>query len=126
VALGEAIGIDCLRADHTRAVDIPIAIRRRGAERKIILLGTSMATFRDPGLIKLIADAHHWFELITRGTARTVRDLARKVHIDEGDVSRSLPLAFLALDIVEMILDRKQPPEFRAEKLKRLHTLAKS
>jgi len=46
--------------------------------------------------------------------------------VDEGDVSRFLPLAFLAPDIVEAILRGEQPVSLTAEKLKRLRNLPKS
>jgi len=42
------------------------------------------------------------------------------------DVSRFLPLAFLAPDIVEAILAGRKPVELTSEKLKRLRNLPKS
>ena len=56
----------------------------------------------------------------------TVRDIAREVGVDEGDVSRFLPLAFLAPDIVEAMRAGRQPVELTPEKLKRLRILSKS
>ena len=58
------------------------------------------------------------------GEVGSVREIARQENFSEGDVSRFLPLAFLAPDIVEAIVAGKQPPEMTAGKLKRLRFLA--
>ena len=97
-------------------------MRRRGVESKIILLANNAAA-PDEKLIKLIADTHHWINLLSSGKANSVRDIAKQVGVDENDVSRFLPLAFLAPHIVETILAGKQPPELTVGKLKRLKSL---
>ena len=68
---------------------------------------------------------YQWVERIAKGEITTVRDIARQEGVDEGDVSRFLPLAFLAPDIVEAILAGRQPVELTPEKLKRLRNLPK-
>ncbi len=103
-------------------IEIPMKMRRRGVESKIILLANNAAA-PDEKLIKLIADTHHWINLLSSGKANSVRDIAKQVGVDENDVSRFLPLAFLAPHIVETILAGKQPPELTVGKLKRLKSL---
>ena len=39
----------------------------------------------------------------------TIREIARREHLDGSDVGRFLPLAFLAPDVVETIVAGKQP-----------------
>ena len=106
-------------------LDLPIAIRRRGVESKIVLQGVSGPVLPSIGLIDLVSDTYQWVERIAKGEINTVRDIAREVGVDEGDVSRFLPLAFLAPDIVEAILVGRQPVELTPEKLKRLRILPK-
>ena len=65
----------------------------------------------------------NWFDQLATGKSATVRELALQNNVDENDISRFLPLAFLAPDIIEIIIAGKQPPELTAEKLKRLKSL---
>ena len=74
-------------------------------------------------LIEVVAKGSIWFEEIASGQSTTVRDIAKREGIDEGDVSRMMSFAFLAPDIVEAILDGKQPVELTAERLKRAGSL---
>ncbi len=104
----------------------PMSVRRRGVAQKIILHSNTEATFHDDRLIRLVRDAHQWLMKITSGQVRSVRQIAHEANRDEGDVSRSLPLAFLAPDIMEAILKGKQPVELTAEKLRRLRRLPPS
>ena len=52
----------------------------------------------------------NWFDQLATGKSATVRELAVQNNVDENDVSRFLPLAFLSPEIVEIIIAGKQPP----------------
>ena len=109
------------QSDGLMDVTVPIALRRRGVEAKLVLRpAEGGAAAPDQNLIKLIARAHDWLDQLTAGECGSVREIARREDIDESDVSRFLPLAFLAPDIVESVMAGKHPPELTAEKLKRL------
>ncbi len=54
---------------------------------------------------------------------KSVRDLAERQGVNQGDVSRILPLGLLAPDIVEAILAGHQPIELTASRLKRIRDL---
>ncbi len=97
--------------------------RRRGIETKILVNAPAAVQPPDRKLIALVARSRHWIERLARGDAGTVREIARREGVDEGDVSRFLPLAFLAPDIVEAILAGRHPPDLTAERLKRLPVL---
>jgi site-specific DNA recombinase len=102
------------------AFEIPAQVRRRGVEAKLIIAGSKdRATVPDGGLMTVIADAHRWIEELASGTARSVRDLARRHGRDAGEVSRTLPLAFLAPDLIEAIVAGRQPIELTPRRLKR-------
>jgi len=71
----------------------------------------------DETLIRSVARAHHWFEQLKAGQARSIRDIAEREQLSTSYVMRYLRLAFLAPDIVEAILDGRQPPGISVRKL---------
>ena len=77
----------------------------------------------DQGLLTLVAQARCWAGELKMGVANSVTDLAERHCVDRGDLSRILPLAHLAPDIVTAILEGRQPVELTASRLKRLSTL---
>ncbi len=108
----------------THQIEAPITLRRRGVETKIILAHADSASVSpDRNLVMLIARARLWFDALASGACGTVREIASVFEVDESDVSRFLPLAFLAPSIVEAIVDGRQPIGLTAERLKRLPKL---
>ena len=77
----------------------------------------------DPVLIALVRQADEWMRAINCGQAMSVRDLAGQKAVDRGDVSKALPLAYLAPDITQAILEGRQPVDLTAFRLKRIGAL---
>ncbi len=99
----------------------PIHLKRRGVEAKLVIEAARDRPPRpDQKLIALVAKAFLYMDDLAEGRAATVRELARQNKINEADVSQTLPLAFLAPDIIESILSGRQPLELRAHRLKRI------
>ena len=71
----------------------------------------------------LIADARNWVRRLLNGEVASIRALARELDLDHRHVTRALPLAFLAPDIVEAILEGRQPVHLTARKLERTDAL---
>jgi hypothetical protein len=93
----------------TITVFIPMAWRRRGG-RKVIVAppGCDDWTPRpklDPALVKALARAHRWQQLLESGQYGTLAELADAERISRSYVSRVLRLTLLAPDVVERILD---------------------
>lgn len=113
--------------DHGRAVTVrvPISIRRRGA-RKLVLAPdgrnvTAGAVSRhiDNAMVKAIARAFRWREMLESGEYATVREIAYAEKINETYVGRILRLTLLAPEIVEAILKGSQPASLQLENLVR-------
>ena len=93
----------------------PISIRRRGG-RKLVLApdGTNVTTAPvrrhiDNAMVKAIARAFRWREMLENGTHATIAEIATAEKINETYVGRMLRLTLLAPNIVEEILGGRQP-----------------
>jgi len=97
---------------------------RRGVEAKLVMQARSGSpTPRDAKLVSLLADAQRWIDDLGQGRAVSLRHLARQYKRDVGEISRTLPIAFLAPDIVEAILHGRQAIEFTPRQLLRIGTM---
>ena len=83
------------------------------------MAGKGKAAEADDKLIGLVTQTHRWFAEIRDGRVVSVRDLAYRHGVDRGDVSRVLPLVFLAPDFVEAIPAGRQPDGLSATALRR-------
>jgi hypothetical protein len=103
-------------AAHSLSVRVKLTIRRRGG-RKIVVMpegevptGPAPARDRiDPTLVKALARAHRWKRLLESGRYASISEMAAAEKIDRGYLGRILLLTLLAPDIVEAILDGRQP-----------------
>jgi DNA invertase Pin-like site-specific DNA recombinase len=99
---------------------VAVQLRRRGIEAKLVVHSShGRPKTPDPKLVLLLADAHRWLDDLVTGRVASLRELARRYNRDKGEASRTLPLAFLAPDIVEAILQGHQPVDLTPHRLKR-------
>src|SRR5918993_5240404 len=102
---------------ETLTIRIPMRLQRRGG-RKLIMTpdGAAVQTPKprpDETLTKALVRAHRWRRRIESGRARSITDLAEQEGVTVAYVCRLLPLTCLAPDIVEAILDGRQPRGLR-------------
>jgi hypothetical protein len=62
-------------------------------------------------MVKAIARAFRWRDMLESGEYATVREIASAERINETYVGRVLRLTLLAPDIVEAVLGGRQPAE---------------
>ena len=103
-------------------ISIPVAFEQRGG-RKQIIVPPGMADWQpranrcDNSLINALAKAHLWRRLIESGKYSSAAELSRAEGINESYLCRVLRLTLLAPDIVEAILDGRQPRTLELQSL---------
>jgi len=96
-------------------------LERSGSAVRLVLApdaADERPAHRDESLIKAVARAHVWHERLVRGEVHSLRAIATELGVNERYVSRILRCAFLPPDIVEAILEGRQPPQLTVEKLR--------
>ena len=102
---------------------VPFSLRRRGVEAKLIFGDHQQANMVDPILFSTIANAHAWFQELASGRKSSINDIALEKGLAANEISRLLPLAFLAPDIVEAITTGRQPVDLTVKRLTRCESL---
>lgn len=98
---------------------IPMAIRRRGVEMRLVLSGAGdTGTGKlDPVLIRAISRARGWFDGLADGRHGSIGEIAADEGVSDRYISQLLPLAFLAPAIIDAILAGRQPAELTLDSL---------
>jgi site-specific DNA recombinase len=97
-------------------------IKRCGGEIRLVVppdLTGQVPAHPVPSLLKALARGRQWYEWVVAGEVSGRRSIAHRVGFDERHVSQILECAFLAPDIVEAILDGRQPPDLTWRRLTR-------
>lgn len=121
--LAEKLRIKPLKAaTSTKTHHTPIHIQPHSNKMKLKLPGQPLPNEQsDDRVIQLIAKAHHWFEMLRTGTAKSINELASEEGVSASDISRYLTLAFLDPNLLESTLEyRSRAGQASAEIKKRL------
>ena len=113
---------------RTLTVRVPLTLRKRGGRKEVVAPdGATWGTPRprvDNTMVKAIARAHRWKRLLESGRFASVTELAEAEKINQSYLCRVLRLTLLAPDIVEAILDGRQPPGIQLDVLLNRHPVA--
>jgi hypothetical protein len=123
--LGHDVPSPASEDPNTSAVELTaaVAFKRRGVETKLILPGLDQqngTARRDPALIKAIARGRAWFDEVVTGRALSLQALAERDGITRRYIRRLVGLAFLGPELVDAILQGRQPVELTATRLTEL------
>jgi hypothetical protein len=103
---------------RTITVRVPLSIHKRGG-RKLVLAPDGTSTWAPPrhridnAMIKAIARAFWWRKQLETGTHASVAEIAAAEKINDSYVGRVLRLTLLAPEIVEAIVDGRQPAKLQ-------------
>ncbi len=103
-------------------VTVPMTFRKRGG-RKLVIAPNGADAWAlprariDNTMVKALARAHRWKKQLDSGRYQTVQDLAEAEKINPSYIARVLRLTLLAPDVVEAILDGRQPAGMQLDHL---------
>lgn len=104
--------------DEIVTIHVPLTIRKRGG-RKFIVAPNGEPEWAprpaevDNTLVKALGRAFRWKRLLESGEHATIAEIAAAEGLHNSYVSRLLNLTLLAPDIVEVLLDGRQPVGFK-------------
>ncbi len=70
-------------------------------------------------MVKAIARSHAWAEVLLTGKADSMRTIATREGVTDSSIKKQMPLAFLAPDIVQAIMEGTQPEHLTTHALMR-------
>jgi site-specific DNA recombinase len=92
---------------------IAMKLKRCGGEMRLIIPGWAAIDQRRqpvPSLIKAVSRASDWVRRMEAGECKHQRDVANATRLEPRYINAILRVAFLAPEIVEAIIDGRQPP----------------
>ena len=98
--------------DATITVHVPFRVRKRGGRKLMVSPDGTAEPARpqvDNSLVKALARAHRWKRLLEEGHHTSLTELAQAEGINRSYLCRVLRLTLLAPDLVEAILEGRQP-----------------
>jgi hypothetical protein len=95
-------------------VRVPLTVRHRPGRKTVVTLraapsDAAIPPRADPAMVKALARAFRWKRMLENGRYASISEIAAAEKIDRGYVGSILRLTLLAPDIVEEILDGRQP-----------------
>ena len=107
---------------RTLTIQVPMTFKTRGG-RKLVISPNGVPSWAKPRtridntMVKALARAFRWRKLLETGVYGTVGEIAAAEKLNPSYVSRMLRLTRLAPEIIEMIVDGRQPADLTVAKL---------
>jgi hypothetical protein len=97
------------------SVHVPFVIRKYGGRKRVVTPAgvPAQPPHADSTLVKALGRAFRWKRMLESGEFATVKELAEREKLGFSYMTRVLRLSLLAPDIVEAILEGRQPQEMK-------------
>jgi site-specific DNA recombinase len=105
------------RRDDKITLSTPARLRRTGKEMRLVVGDGSEPAEIDPGLVRVLVRAHAIADQLLGDSSLSPNDMAAKEGIVPSYATRLYRLTFLAPDVIEAMLDGRQPPGLTVRKL---------
>jgi hypothetical protein len=105
---------------ETVTIHIPMTFQKRGGRKMVVTPDGSTWAARpqvDNAMVKALARAFRWQRMLDDGVCATIEELAKREKVNRGYMCSVLRLTLLAPDLVEAILDGRQPEGIRLGEL---------
>jgi hypothetical protein len=102
-------------------LELPIRLHRTGHDLRLIINNGPAADEsgkQDPALMKWLARGRRWYQQLTSGEIPSLRAIAASEGITERFISRVIAGSLLAPDIVERVVQGRQPITFTVKSIK--------
>src|SRR5438552_3761207 len=105
--------------EETELLSLPVRLRRARREIRMVIDGTDPFATAKPNarLVKLLLRARRFNAALTQGEAIAFAALAQREGVGRSYFTRLVRLSYLAPDIIQAILDGRQPRDLTPEKL---------
>jgi site-specific DNA recombinase len=111
---------DDLEREPPIFLESPLQVCRRGSEVRLVLAAQEFEHDRQvPSLIRAVARARYWADLIISGEVSTVRDLVERSGLNRHSVTAQLRCVALSPQFMKQILEGKQPLELTIAQMSR-------
>jgi DNA invertase Pin-like site-specific DNA recombinase len=95
-------------------ISVKASLQRCGGERRVIFpagVAATAAPQPNAALIKAVARAHVWREMLLSGKARSLDDIATAAEVSSRYVREIIHLSYISPGVAKTILTGEQPPE---------------
>ena len=104
---------------ETMTLHVPFRIVKRGGRKEMHLPeGAAQPRRTDNSLVKALARAFRWKRMLESGEYATIAELAEREGIAAPYLTRTMRLSHLSPDLVESILEGRQPRHLTLEVLR--------